>query len=354
VARRRVVDRVVSFWLRLLERMQRRGAATADPQGISGAPQAAPAHWVERVRLGAPGLLVPGGEAVRWRAASHPDDAGNAPLGMPQPPRVASPPVGATVTRSSSTAARLDSPPIQKRRQGGSASATTPRHNRLMALWRPVGFRARRLVSPLSALPSQASTSPRSRTVVAKEATEQAPGVAAWPGQTSDPRPAPAASHPAPIHRNRVRLLPAASVGAPESRDLSITPPVTTTPMQPGHADRGRAEVMAVSWTPEREGIACGNGTGSSADIPRPAPWPATGTPAQRQPSNVTDPDSRSGPPGRQSGGAGSPRARVTGGAAPADDNWPSLPGRWPLSRAVHDEWLRPDLLRLDAEQRLV
>jgi hypothetical protein len=38
----------------------------------------------------------------------------------------------------------------------------------------------------------------------------------------------------------------------------------------------------------------------------------------------------------------------------PAAGNWPALPGRWPLSRSVPDDWLRLDLARLDAEQRLV
>jgi hypothetical protein len=37
-----------------------------------------------------------------------------------------------------------------------------------------------------------------------------------------------------------------------------------------------------------------------------------------------------------------------------AADPWPPLPGRWPLSRAVHDDWLRLDLRRLDDEQRQV
>lgn len=43
-----------------------------------------------------------------------------------------------------------------------------------------------------------------------------------------------------------------------------------------------------------------------------------------------------------------------TGPVIPAVGNWAPLPGRWPLARAVHDDWLRLDAARLDDEQRQV
>jgi hypothetical protein len=133
------------------------------------------------------------------------------------------------------------------------------------------------------------------------------------------------------MKRSRVRLVPAvpAAPAVPNRFDAMTSPVMMAT--QPGSADEGGGVHRAVFMGDEGH-------VAEAVDVS----WTE-----HRQPDALRNPDGTDGD-------TGSRRTPVTAPAPAATGNWPALPGRWPLSRSAHDNWLRLDLARLDAEQRLV
>lgn len=344
----RLRQRLAAVWRRLLGRLptRRTGDDTDDTVGRSDAPP----DWVQRVRAGAPGLLEPGGDAVRWRSPVFP--GGTDCL----PPETADPLPTIPGTRYTPPSRQAAITLSVAWTRGFPAGQKDNRLRRLARAFRGkhvVRVRADAIPTPVPAggqssdrmLPRPAHA-PRSWPVAFRKADEP-----------SDPDPG-----------TRPRRLPSAD--SPDSPGTHGPVPRTgaasllARPRRSGPLEKQQQTVHSVDHRHGARTVRPGS-VPAVAEVSRYPIPPLVGADAaargRRWPSVVAV--SRSPMPGPPSPDRRQPAptasSRVPAEPAPARlvptaDRWAPLPGRWPLPRDAGEDVLCLDLRRLDDEQQQV
>lgn len=342
MARPRLRDRLRSAWRRVLGRFGRRGPSTDQPQPAG--PPGAPADWVRRVRAGAPGLLTPDGDAVRWRSAVFPGE----------PERSTSQQPAGVDPRPTGAQARTPGPPKLRRmvmyavrRSAGTvraARATVTAHG--------------------SGRPSRGrSRGDRSRSVRADAMQApmppRLPPDGALPGRPSVPRQVPSQQRPERrpvphvIGDAGARTAAATSAASATSARRSPTP---TRPRAVPQLRFGPAPQPVRAPRQQETRLPDTSPPDTWADLPRTRPptprdiGPGIGMPGPDTPEpGVRGPEAYR--PEAYRPEACAREVPVSDPALPAAGHWAPLPGRWPLPRSRYDDWLRLDERRLDDEQ---